>query len=246
LQGTLVTASNTQPNLANIGNGLVIINGNVQANNANLGNLAEATFIQGTLTTNVQPNLQLIGNGVQVTIDGNLIPNSISNAFNLGSSANRWNDLYLAGETIYLGNSNITSNTTALILQGPEGAQLIVQGNSASTTLENGNSNIRINANGNITTSVAGNANIQVITGTGVNVAGTLNVTGNLTVVNANLGNLATANFVNVTNNLNVSGMITGDGGGIGNIQSVIIGNANVAGATGYYLTYTAGTGNNK
>jgi hypothetical protein len=43
----------------------------------------------------------------------------------------------------------------------------------------NGNSNVNIpSANGNVTISAIGNANVVVITGTGVNVAGTLNVTG--------------------------------------------------------------------
>jgi hypothetical protein len=44
----------------------------------------------------------------------------------------------------------------------------------------NGNSNINIPAtNGNVNISAVGNANIVVVTGTGANIAGTLNVTGN-------------------------------------------------------------------
>ena len=51
--------------------------------------------------------------------------------------------------------------------------------------LANGSSDITIPAaNGNINFDVAGNANIVVVTGTGANIAGTLNVTGNVTAGN--------------------------------------------------------------
>jgi hypothetical protein len=51
--------------------------------------------------------------------------------------------------------------------------------------LANGNSDISIPAaNGNINFDVAGNANVTVFTGTGINVAGTGNFTGNLTAAN--------------------------------------------------------------
>jgi hypothetical protein len=69
------------------------------------------------------------------------------------------------------------------------------------SNVSNGTSNLNIPAvNGNINLSVAGNANIAVVTGTGVNVAGTLNVTGN-----ANVGNIGATNgvFTNVSGNGN-------------------------------------------
>jgi hypothetical protein len=51
--------------------------------------------------------------------------------------------------------------------------------------LANGNSNVSIpSANGNINFSAVGNANIVVITGTGANISGTANVTGNLSAGN--------------------------------------------------------------
>jgi hypothetical protein len=75
--------------------------------------------------------------------------------------------------------------------------------------LANGNSNVNIPAaNGNVTISVAGNANIVVATGTGVNVAGTLNASGN-----ANVGNLGTAQILataNVTTPQVIANIATG------------------------------------
>jgi hypothetical protein len=52
-------------------------------------------------------------------------------------------------------------------------------GGGGGANIANGNSNVNIaTSNGNITMSAVGNANIVIVTGTGVNVAGTLNVTG--------------------------------------------------------------------
>ena len=44
-----------------------------------------------------------------LTIHGDLLPFS-NEEQNLGSEALKWKDLYLSGETIYLGNSKITNN----------------------------------------------------------------------------------------------------------------------------------------
>jgi hypothetical protein len=57
----------------------------------------------------------------------------------------------------------------------------------------NGNSNVVLTANGNISTSVAGNANVFVVTGTGANVTGTFDVSGNASAGNV-LSNNITAN----------------------------------------------------
>ena len=51
-----------------------------------------------------------------------------------------------------------------------------------TATLSNGNSNVSVLNNGNINFSVSGNANVVTFTGVGVNVAGTGNFTGNLSV----------------------------------------------------------------
>jgi hypothetical protein len=78
-------------------------------------------------------------------------------------------------------NVKITGGSNGQYLQ-TDGSGTLTWSNVAggsSNSISNGNSNISIaTANGNITMSAVGNANIVTVTGTGVNVAGTLNVTG--------------------------------------------------------------------
>jgi hypothetical protein len=48
-----------------------------------------------------------------LTVKSNIIP-SVNNNYNLGSATNRWQDLYLGGNTIYLGNAEISANSIAV------------------------------------------------------------------------------------------------------------------------------------
>ena len=77
-----------------------------------------------------------------------------------------------------------------------------------TSLISNGNSNVAVAANGNVTISVAGNTGIATFTGTGANINGTANVTGNLSAgnVSANIANLTTAN---VTGNVIAGGVLT-------------------------------------
>lgn len=64
----------------------------------------------------------------------------------------------------------------------------------STSIISNGTSNISIpSANGNVVVSVAGNANVLTITGTGINVNGTIS------------GNIPTANFANFAGNVTVA-----------------------------------------
>ena len=167
--------------------------GNVTALNANLGNLVTANFFSGsgnnlsniqganvsgtvatattagTVTTNAQPNITSTGTLTALDVTGNVSGGNISTG----------------------GVINATGNITGNFFIG-NGSQLT---GIDATSIQNGNSNVKVYANANVTTSVAGVANVLVVTGTGSNIAGTLNATGDLTVANANLGNAATANF---------------------------------------------------
>jgi hypothetical protein len=94
-----------------------------------------------------------------------------------------------------VGNVTITGGTNGYYLQTNGSGILTWAAVPTGTTISNGNSNINIPvANGNINITATGNS-VMVITGNGVNVTGTLNATGNLTAVNANLGNSVTANY---------------------------------------------------
>lgn len=119
-------------------------------------------------------NLAVPGNG---TFTGNILP-SANITYDLGSPTQRWQDLYLANNTIYLGNSTISAATGNIILSSADGATLEVTGNANVTTIVNGNSNISVNANGNVTTSVNGTANVLVVTDAGASVTGNVSTTG--------------------------------------------------------------------
>ena len=98
----------------------------------------------------------------------------------------------------------------------------------ASSNISNGNSNVSIaTANGNITMSAVGNANIVTITGTGANIFGTLNTTGNVTFTGANisLGNVGnvkitggTANYVLTTDGAGNLDWVAQSGGNAANV----------------------------
>ena len=226
--GNFITAG-----FANVGTTLSVIG------NANVGNLGTAGVIiaTGNITggnfitagfANVGTTLSVVGNAsvnnlsVGTFVTSNLIPDA-NVTYNLGNATNRWKDLYLASSTIYLGpNSEISAGN-----------------------LTNGNSNLVITLDGNVSTSVSGNANIIVATSTGVNVAGYLTATSNISgsnlsasanlsvTANANIGNIGTAGIVIATGNITGGNFITagfanvGTNANIGNTLSVI-GNANV------------------
>lgn len=156
------------------------IAGNANVTNLNATNVVTSN-ITGNLTvaSNAQPNLTSFGNATQVTVAGNLNP-SANVTYSLGNSTNRWTDVYLAN--LVIGTANITSNASGIFIN-PFGG------------LINGNSNILMTANGNINMSVNGNANIFRVTGTGANIAGYANITGN-----ANVGNIGSTNGVFTAN----------------------------------------------
>ena len=191
------------------------------------GNITGGNFITAGFA-NVGTTLSVVGNAsvnnlsVGTFVTSNLIPDA-NVTYNLGNATNRWKDLYLASSTIYLGpNSEISAGN-----------------------LTNGNSNLVITLDGNVSTSVSGNANIIVATSTGVNVAGYLTATSNISgsnlsasanlsvTANANIGNIGTAGIVIATGNITGGNLITagfanvGTNANIGNTLSVI-GNANV------------------
>ena len=119
----------------------------------------------------------------------------------------------LSGTTLNSGvvNSSLTSvgNLTSLNVVGN-----ITAGNVIGT-LANGNSNIAIpSPNGNINISAGGTPNEVVITNTGVNVAGTLTVAGNISGTNLT-GTLLTAAQTNITSVGNLTALSIAPNGNI-------------------------------
>ena len=152
---------------------------NTGTGNANVGNLGTAQVLA---TANVTAP-QLISNITTGTSP--LLVNSTTLVANLNA------DLLDGFNTA----TAATANTVAVRdTNGNLSANFFIGNGSQLTGLNtdrisNGTSNVIIPAvNGNVNISSAGNANIVVVTGTGANIAGTLNATGN-----ANVGNLGTA-----------------------------------------------------
>lgn len=130
--------------------------------NAATGRLT-ATQVAGTLTTALQPNITTVGTLSSLDVTGNIT----SGNANLGNAVSA---------NYFVGNGSFLTGISA----------------TTSGALANGTSNVTIPAvNGNVNISSAGNANIVVVTGTGANITGTLNASGN-----ANVGNLGTAGKV--------------------------------------------------
>jgi hypothetical protein len=135
----------------------------------------------------------------------------------------------------------VSGNITANYFLG-NGSQLT---GIDATAIQNGTSNVRVAASGNVTVSSAGTANVLTVTGTGANITGTLNATGNANVGNlgatavvaTNLtGTLQTAAQTNITSvgtlgSLAVTGNISG-GNLLINTDAVITGNLTVQGNT--------------
>jgi hypothetical protein len=194
------------------------------------GNLISANYVTGTLTTASQPNITSIGILSSLAVTGNVSAGNVSTT----------------------GVVTATGNVTANFFIG-NGSQLTGISTS-SNSIFNGNSNVNVAANGNVTVSVAGNSNIVTVTGTGVNVAGTLNTTGNTTIANLTVGNgtggsftganLISANYVNVATELNVSGNATLGGGSGGSLTGGNLISANYVNVS-MTLTTGGGTGGN-
>ena len=166
--------------------------GNVTATNANLSNLS----VSGVVRTDLIP----IGNGVQ----------------SLGNATNKWSNLYLTGNTIYLGNATISSNATTIVLTNPDGGQTVFAGNT-------GNSDIS-----GQTLSITGNARLGNIISSGGNITGANVISANLltgTLTTGSQPNLTshgtlTSLSVSGTSNLGAVGNVTITGGSSGQVLS--------------------------
>ena len=192
LQGTVTSVGLLPGNGIEIIGGPVTSNGNITITNTGVTRLNAGTGIQLSSSNGVvtisSPSLGgtvtsvgLFSNTLTVTNS----PIATNGVINVELPAN------IPGTLTTNAQPNITSVGTL--------TSLTVSGNATVANLvgivANGNSNISIPAaNGNINLSAVGNANILIVTGTGVNVTGTLNSTGN-----ANLGNT-------ITNSANISG----------------------------------------
>ena len=214
-------------------------NANVQANyflgninvtsSANLGAVGNVRINGGSsgyvLSTDGLGNLSWASQGSSNIVLDSFTGNGVQTDFTLSStpSSEDYTIINIDGVS-QLHSAYIVSGANVILSSAPaSGAAIEVMtfnlsgggggGGSSGSNIANGTSNVSIaTSGGNVTTSVAGNANVIVATGTGVNVAGYLTATGNITSGNANLGNSAVANYFTGTLTTNAQPNITSVG----------------------------------
>ena len=209
---------------------------------------ANITGSSGNINTSGYVNANFITVGNTISVTGN------ANAGNVGAAAGVFTGNISAGNLVVNGKSNLGAVGNVTITGGSNGQYIQTDGNGniswstiSTTSISNGNSNVVVAANGNVSISSAGTANVLVVTSTGANVAGTLNVTGN-----ANLGNIGVTNAVVSANatfgNINsVSGILSVSGNAnVGNLSTgiaVITANTVSTSTTSGALKVTGGVG---
>ena len=177
--------------VANVGvwyNGGLSITGDLSVSgNATLsGNILGDRIQNGTTLIDIQTpngnaNITIGGtantavfSSTALTLATNLLP-SANITYDLGSTTQRWKDLWLSNSTIYLGNAQISANATAVTITNPAGGTTVLQGATPSIT------GSVVSASGNVT---GGN----ILTG------GLISATGNITANNISVSNIINSN----------------------------------------------------
>ena len=197
-------------------------------------------FVRQTSPTLITPNIGA-ATGTSLDTTGNITASNVyANSGTIGASL-------LTGTLTTAAQPNITSVGTL--------SSLSVTGNvtagNLTGSLANGNSNVYIpSANGNVDITAVGNTTL-IVTGTGVNVSGTLNATGNANVGNLGFGSGVITGTGNITggniigtiaagsNTITTTGNITG-----GNIIGIIAAGSNAITTTGNITSGNANLGN--
>jgi hypothetical protein len=194
----------------------------VTGNVAIPGNLIVSGTVTGTLTTNAQPNITSVGTLTSLIVSGTTNSAAVTTGF-----------------ITLNGNMNSNGTVTANLFNG-SGANLTnipganVTGTVANATYAN---------SANLANTVTVNAQPNI---TSVGTLTSLSVSGNLSSGNANLGNLAIANFFSGDGSLltNIGAALLSNGNSNvsipvanGNITFNVAGNANVANISGTTLT---------
>ena len=211
--------------------------GNLTSLNASLGNLATANFVNVSSNVNVTDtanvgNLRtdnlLYANGqpwdlqeaagsnteIQYNLGDNFAAsanftfNDTTNVLNVNGNANVTNTLLTPNINSGTGNLTLTSNSFSTVYDNTGNVTFPAGGYvTAGTFVGNVQANITITA-ANTTVLFSNAGLVDGSTGfTFDNTSNAVTANGNLTVNNANLGNLATANFINVSSNVTTSNL---------------------------------------
>ena len=174
----------------NKSNNHVLIDGNLDVNySINATNLTSSLELSGN-TANFTGN---INSALNANLGNLVTANFVDVASNVTTNNLTVNSEISGNTANFTGNINSALNANL--------GNLVTANFVKSAEIYNNSSNVRIDYNSNVTVSVDGYADIFTVSTLGANVTGTLGVSGNITSLNADLGNLATANFVNVSSN---------------------------------------------
>jgi hypothetical protein len=202
LTGTTLASTIVNSSLTSVGTlGSLAVTANVTAGNvyANSGTIG-ASLLAGTLTTASQPNITSVGTLTSLSVTGNVSAGNVSGTTLTGSLATASQPNVTSVGTLTALTVSGTSNVANLNASGAIVANGNITGNYIlgngsqltgidATSIQNGSANVRTFANANVTISAAGNANVVTVTGSAVEIVG------NVSASNANLGNAVTANF---------------------------------------------------
>jgi len=179
----------------------------IGGNTVSLSGTFSATTITGPLTTASQPNVTSVGTLSGLVVAGNITP-SANITYNLGNNTNRFNDLYLANSTIYLGSQTIGANTTSVSISGQLVANIVgnISGNATTAGTVTTAAQPNITSVGTLTSlAVTGNISGANITGTHYGAA-----TGLTSIPGANVsGAVSFATTANAVAGANVSGAVS-------------------------------------
>jgi hypothetical protein len=137
----------------------------IEIRSLSTGAVVSASQLRGT-------NANVILTSGTVNVSGNLIP-SADVTYNIGSEDKQWKDLYLSGNTIYLGGATLRTNGSALEFT-PAGSETAIDlsGDTDPASISSGTSNVRVTTNH---VNVAINNNTVVsISGSGIVTTGNI------------------------------------------------------------------------
>lgn len=193
-------------------NGLAIFNNSLKLNGSNL--IALGTNANIYLTPNGTGQVVTTSNMslANITLSGN------ANVNNLNSSN------YVNASVLQ---SNVSTGTAPIIVTST--TRIANINVAVAGSLVNGTSNVVVDNNGNVNVSVAGNANVVTVTGTGANINGTANVSGNLD-IGSNFNTTAlSVNVANATSTtINLGGVATSINIGTATGLTTLLGNLSV------------------
>jgi hypothetical protein len=231
--GANVITANTMSASANVIGGNVLSNGQLSAtgnvtgnfifgdggfltNVTVAGNVAATQLANGTTVLSIAgsggnivatvggvSNVAVIGSQT-ITLKGNLLPAG-NGTQNLGSPTQLWKDLYLSGNTLYIGDSVITANSTSLTITNSSG-NLVLLGNGTITAYSNANVAAYLptytgnlaSLQGNVTTTA--NVSGQYILGNGAFLTGIAGSYGNANVATYLASGTNTSNIITTGN----------------------------------------------